>query len=418
MPVEDIKVVGLSSQKTKAKVDGKIVGAIIGIIVLALGLIAGIFLVRQQQDIREKAAGNCDSPSSIVQCPRSDGALVSCNPPDQNGNAQISLCNTAGRIEVCDGVNYCCPQPGGNWTTNMAACAVTATPTATTSSQALTLSGTPACRQINFAWNNVVGAKGYYVDLSDSSTFTTIKSSGRLNADVRNFGFTELDNSKKYYARLTLADITNFPQYVYSGEISTPTNCPTSAVGKPTVTTSCSTGKPVATISWNGAAADFGYWIDVSTSSSFNTFYNKQVKSGSTSDSNNFHLFAGVGVDNTNAQLLVLDQNTKYYTRVFNSFESEVVEWTTCSVSSSNATATATSTTMSASKTATPTTTSTSRATSTATSLSKTATPTVKATISSSGTPMPIPETGADLPTIFGLSFGVVMILISLGLAL
>ena len=52
---DDIKIVGLSSSKSSGKTNWKIIGAIIGIVVLALGIIAGILLVRQQQDIREKA---------------------------------------------------------------------------------------------------------------------------------------------------------------------------------------------------------------------------------------------------------------------------------------------------------------------------------------------------------------------------
>lgn len=133
MKDSDINIIGQSNSKPERKTNWKITGAIIGIIVLALGVIAGILLVRQQQNISEKASGNCDNPNSIVQCPRSDGALVSCHPPDDNGNAQISLCNSAGRIEVCGGRNYCCPSAGGSWTSNMDACAVataTATPTA------------------------------------------------------------------------------------------------------------------------------------------------------------------------------------------------------------------------------------------------------------------------------------------------
>lgn len=150
MKDDDINVIGQSNSKPVKKTNWKITGAIIGIVVLAIGVIAGIILVRQQQNISEKASGNCDNPNSIVQCPRSDGALVSCHPPDDNGNAQISLCNSAGRVEVCGGRNYCCPSAGGSWTSNMDACAVatattTATPTSTataTSTASTTPSGT------------------------------------------------------------------------------------------------------------------------------------------------------------------------------------------------------------------------------------------------------------------------------------
>lgn len=134
MADSDIKIVGLSSSKSSGKTNWKIISAIIGIVVLSIGIIAGIVLVRQNQNINEEAAGNCDNPATIVQCPRSDGAIVTCNPPDQNNNAQIQLCNRVGRIEMC-GVGssvrqYCCPAIGGTWTTDMTACAVVATATA------------------------------------------------------------------------------------------------------------------------------------------------------------------------------------------------------------------------------------------------------------------------------------------------
>ena len=129
--LDDIKIVGLSTKKSKPT-NWKVLGAIIGVIVLSVGVIAGILLVKQQQDIREKAAGNCDSPETIVKCPAPDGNLYSCNPPDQNNNALISQCNLAGRIELCgignNIVQYCCPSAGGSWTTDMSGCSCQAAP--------------------------------------------------------------------------------------------------------------------------------------------------------------------------------------------------------------------------------------------------------------------------------------------------
>lgn len=128
MAEPDIKVVGLSSNKSNNKTNWKVISAIVGIIVLALGVIAGIILVRQNQDIREQA-------SCTAQCPSSGGELVNCyNTADTNG--EVSLCNTAGRIEIC-GQNastareYCCPSAGGSWSTNLTLCSISATPTAT-----------------------------------------------------------------------------------------------------------------------------------------------------------------------------------------------------------------------------------------------------------------------------------------------
>ncbi len=131
----DIKIVGLSNSKPKSKTNWKVLSAIIGIIVLAVGVIAGIILVRQNQNISEKAA---ECSAGGAQCPStSDPTLLrDCSTGEIYPND--SICDSAGRVEVC-GTNssnakqFCCPSAGGNWTTNLSSCAVvTATATATT----------------------------------------------------------------------------------------------------------------------------------------------------------------------------------------------------------------------------------------------------------------------------------------------
>lgn len=122
------------SKKTNPK---SIIIILLVFVFLAGAIFLGVTLVKQNQDVRERAAGNCDNPASIVQCPRSDGNLVSCTPPDANNNAQISTCNSAGRVEDCGGSTFCCPSAGSAWTTNMTACAVaTPSPTATSTATA------------------------------------------------------------------------------------------------------------------------------------------------------------------------------------------------------------------------------------------------------------------------------------------
>lgn len=145
---DDVKVVGLASSKKK-DVNWKVVGAMIGVFVLAIGVIAGIFLVRQSQDIEEKAA-------CVAACPRSDGILVNCY-GDVDPDGDELACSVAGRVAVC-GQNassarqYCCPTAGGSWTTNMTLCSVatatgtataTATATATGTSTSATKTATP-----------------------------------------------------------------------------------------------------------------------------------------------------------------------------------------------------------------------------------------------------------------------------------
>lgn len=128
----EINVVGLANTPSKSKGNGKIIGAIIGIAVLVLGVVAGIYLVGQQQNIQEKAA-------CVAACPDTDGTLRSCVGAAGSDTVD-SVCNAGltGRIEVCGQSSstarqYCCS--GGTWKTSLAACAVstaTATATATT----------------------------------------------------------------------------------------------------------------------------------------------------------------------------------------------------------------------------------------------------------------------------------------------
>lgn len=142
MSEEDIKVVGLSAKKSGGKANFKIIIAIIGIIVLALGIVAGIILVRQQQNISEEAQ-TCDE-----ECPGADGVLRNCHPPNTDGTAQESVCNTKGLVSFCGIRNFCCPEAGAPWTTNMTLCTA-ASPTATPSLTATpieTATSTPSGR--------------------------------------------------------------------------------------------------------------------------------------------------------------------------------------------------------------------------------------------------------------------------------
>jgi hypothetical protein len=111
----------------KSKKMGKtgIIVSVSIVVFLILSIVAGVLLVRQQQNVQEKAAATCSE-----QC--SGTLLKSCHPSDSDGTANESLCNLAGRVETCGPATtkYCCPSAGGVWTTDMTACA-TPTPTAT-----------------------------------------------------------------------------------------------------------------------------------------------------------------------------------------------------------------------------------------------------------------------------------------------
>jgi hypothetical protein len=139
MPEEEVKVVGLSKEKSGGKTNFKIIFAIIGIVVLALGIVAGIILVREQQNISENAQ-TCNE-----ECPGADGVLRNCHPPNSDGSAQESVCSSGGLIAFCGSRNYCCPSAGAPWTTNLTLCATAApTPTETATATATsTGSGLP-----------------------------------------------------------------------------------------------------------------------------------------------------------------------------------------------------------------------------------------------------------------------------------
>ncbi len=113
-----------------------IFAAIIIAVFLALSVVAGVLLVRQNQNVQEKA-GNTMCPAGEA-CPyaRDPNLLLSCHPVDGDGTTTDSTCNETGRIETC-GVNwteYCCPAAGAAWTTDMTACTPsTPTPTPTKS---------------------------------------------------------------------------------------------------------------------------------------------------------------------------------------------------------------------------------------------------------------------------------------------
>ncbi len=126
----------VTSSKTKKGNKGLVVGILI-VVFLILSVVAGVLLVRQNQEVREKAAAN-ECPAAEA-CPygQDPTLLRNCTPPEADNSPSESVCSTAGRIESCGGVQYCCPSPGAAWTPNLSLCpTATATATATASPEA------------------------------------------------------------------------------------------------------------------------------------------------------------------------------------------------------------------------------------------------------------------------------------------
>lgn len=121
--------------------------AILVVVFLLLSVVAGVLLVRNNQNVQEKAASTGNSCPGAQACPVSGqtNLLRNCTPPEADNSPTESLCNRVGRVESCGGKEYCCPTVGGTWTTNMTACTVVATPTPTpTTTPTATSTATPA----------------------------------------------------------------------------------------------------------------------------------------------------------------------------------------------------------------------------------------------------------------------------------
>jgi hypothetical protein len=101
------------------------------LVLLATLVLAGVAIFTafrlyqlRQEAVAPTAPAESGAAACNEQCPGSDGVLKNCTPPDSDGTSQDSICNQAGRIESCGGQQFCCPQAGGTWTTDMSACGI------------------------------------------------------------------------------------------------------------------------------------------------------------------------------------------------------------------------------------------------------------------------------------------------------
>jgi hypothetical protein len=104
----------------------KVIWMTLGLLMMVMTIPIGVAVMAQNQDMRGEASvrrSRCQQ-----ECPGIDGVLRSCTPPESDGSSNDSLCNKAGRVEVCNNKPYCCPQAGGKWTTDMTKCRVTPSP--------------------------------------------------------------------------------------------------------------------------------------------------------------------------------------------------------------------------------------------------------------------------------------------------
>jgi cell division septation protein DedD len=123
------------------RVGGKgVVITVVVIVFLVISVAAGVYFVRQQQNIQEKAAVSLCPSAEQCPVPGQGDLLLSCNPSNADGTpAETSCSNVAsvGLITTCGTQRFCCPSLGASWTTDVALCSTpTPTPVATPTPQA------------------------------------------------------------------------------------------------------------------------------------------------------------------------------------------------------------------------------------------------------------------------------------------
>jgi hypothetical protein len=119
-----------TSRSKKVGAKGVII-ALIVVTVLVAGVAAGVVLVRQQQNIQEKAAVNLCPTAEECPVPGQGDLLRSCNPSNADGTPQEISCSNIDNVKKvvsCSTKSYCCPSLGASWTTDVALCS-TPTPT-------------------------------------------------------------------------------------------------------------------------------------------------------------------------------------------------------------------------------------------------------------------------------------------------
>jgi hypothetical protein len=454
MAETEINVVGLSSSKKGGKSNWKIIGAIIGIVVLALGIIAGILLVKQQQDIREKADVVSCTDSVVEQCPvaGSPNILRNCHPPEADNSPVESLCDTEGKISFCGTKNYCCPSAGGSWTTDMSACVEEVSViTDLTSDQEITCSQgfTDSFDSIDTnRWQKCgdgvsVSSGVLIIKRDEAGTSSTCETSDILSTKESLSGdfVVEMDIPEVYKS----GDGAGAATIVFSAD-NTGTTGLNIVRGRKNKnqnktfyisTTLSSGGNSDTSGQVNLASGPVSVKVERKTGV-FSVYY--KAGNGSYTLLKRFQNTLTTPIKNIHLSVMNTEFSPAEYTTVkYDNFKiscsgTNPTTIPTATPTGAGPTVTPTTTPTGAGPTVTPTATPTRTATPTATSTGiRTSTPTATATSGIGGggatatatsratattSSVPIPVTGVNLPTLLGTGFGIIMILVSLALAL
>jgi len=151
----DFSVITTTKSSKKSK-SGLIIGTVV-VLFLAISIPIGVYLVKQQQDIREKAAAATVCPIAEA-CPvaGAPALLRSCYSISVGGTPREISCSTVanvGEIASCGSSQYCCPSLGASWTKDISLCS-TPSPSPSLSpspSSTATASASPSIRATSTA---------------------------------------------------------------------------------------------------------------------------------------------------------------------------------------------------------------------------------------------------------------------------
>jgi hypothetical protein len=162
------------TSKKSGKIGTSTIVITIGIVLfLILGVVAGVLLVRQQQNISEKASGSTCPAAGACPVSGQPDLLRSCNASNVEGSPQEISCSNVGNVgqkATCGAITFCCPSLGASWTTDLSLCSTpsptpTVTPLATATASATptaTASATPQATPMNIpvtgaSWPTILG---------------------------------------------------------------------------------------------------------------------------------------------------------------------------------------------------------------------------------------------------------------------
>ena len=101
------------------------------IVFLILGVFAGVLLVRQQQNISEKAQEALCPAAEACPVSGQPDLLRNCSSVNEGDSPQEVSCSNIGNVgqtAQCGTLSFCCPSLGASWTTDIMLC-MTPTPT-------------------------------------------------------------------------------------------------------------------------------------------------------------------------------------------------------------------------------------------------------------------------------------------------